>query len=62
MPFPPYSKLTIGAAITVLVVRAQKEIEVTFIWSGQHYSSNLKDVFLNKQCYKLKVISLKLKA
>ena len=38
----------IRASLVLNKLRAQKEIEVTFIWSGQHYSSNLKDVFFQE--------------
>ena len=35
----------IRAALVLERLRAQKEHEIVFIWSGQHYSDNLKDVF-----------------
>lgn len=38
----------IRASLVLNKLRAQKEIEVTFIWSGQHYSTNLKDVFFQE--------------
>jgi len=38
----------IRASLVLNKLRAQKEIQVTFIWSGQHYSSNLKDVFFQE--------------
>ena len=38
----------IRASLILNQLRAQKDIAVTFIWSGQHYSSNLKDVFFQE--------------
>jgi UDP-N-acetylglucosamine 2-epimerase (non-hydrolysing) len=38
----------IRASLVINKLRDQKDIEVTFIWSGQHYSSNLKDVFFQE--------------
>lgn len=35
----------IRAALVLEKLRAQKQHEIIFIWSGQHYSDNLKDVF-----------------
>lgn len=35
----------IRASIVLEKLRAQKKHEIIFIWSGQHYSDNLKDVF-----------------
>lgn len=35
----------IRASIVLNTIRAQKKHEVIFIWSGQHYDDNLKDVF-----------------
>jgi UDP-N-acetylglucosamine 2-epimerase (non-hydrolysing) len=35
----------IRASIVLQLLRAQKKHEIVFIWSGQHYSDNLKDVF-----------------
>jgi UDP-N-acetylglucosamine 2-epimerase len=35
----------IRASIVLEKIRAQKKHEIVFIWSGQHYSDNLKDVF-----------------
>lgn len=35
----------IRASIVLQLLREQKEHEIIFIWSGQHYSDNLKDVF-----------------
>ena len=35
----------IRAALVLEKLRAQSEHEIIFIWSGQHYSDNLKDVF-----------------
>lgn len=35
----------IRAALVLKMLRKQKKHEIVFIWSGQHYSDNLKDVF-----------------
>ena len=35
----------IRASIVLNTLRAQKKHEIIFIWSGQHYADNLKDVF-----------------
>jgi UDP-N-acetylglucosamine 2-epimerase (non-hydrolysing) len=35
----------IRAALVLDMLRAQKRHEIVFIWSGQHYSDNLKDIF-----------------
>jgi len=35
----------IRASLILNSIRATKEFDVKFIWSGQHYSDNLKDVF-----------------
>jgi UDP-N-acetylglucosamine 2-epimerase len=35
----------IRASLVLDKIRAQKKHEVVFIWSGQHYSDNLKDIF-----------------
>jgi len=35
----------IRASIVLNTIRAQKKHEIIFIWSGQHYADNLKDVF-----------------
>ncbi|KKQ78582.1 MAG: UDP-N-acetylglucosamine 2-epimerase [Parcubacteria group bacterium GW2011_GWC2_38_7] len=35
----------IRAALVLEKLRAQKKHEIVFIWSGQHYSDNLKDIF-----------------
>lgn len=35
----------IRASIVLQKLRAQKKHEIVFIWSGQHYSDNLKDIF-----------------
>ncbi len=35
----------IRASIVLSMLRAQKKHEIIFIWSGQHYSDNLKDIF-----------------
>src|SRR5438132_428162 len=38
----------IRAAFVLRHLRSYPEIDVTFIWSGQHYSDNLKDVFFRE--------------
>jgi len=35
----------IRASLVLNKIRAQKKHEIVFIWSGQHYDDNLKDVF-----------------
>lgn len=35
----------IRASLVLEKLRAQKKHEIIFIWSGQHYSDNLKDIF-----------------
>jgi len=35
----------IRSSIILEKLRKQKELELVFIWSGQHYSDNLKDIF-----------------
>ena len=38
----------IRASIILNTIREENEFEVFFIWSGQHYSDNLKDVFFRE--------------
>lgn len=38
----------IRASLVLNALRARDDIDVTFIWSGQHYSDNLKDVFFRE--------------
>lgn len=38
----------IRAALILRHLEKHQDVEVTFIWSGQHYSANLKDVFFNE--------------
>ena len=38
----------IRASLILNSIRATKEFDVKFIWSGQHYSDNLKDVFFRE--------------
>ena len=38
----------IRASIFLNLIREDTRIETTFIWSGQHYSENLKDVFFRE--------------
>src|SRR3954464_13552913 len=39
----------IRASLVINKIRAQaKDFDVVFIWSGQHYSDNLKDVFFRE--------------
>ena len=35
----------IRASLILNSIRTSEEFDVKFIWSGQHYSDNLKDVF-----------------
>ncbi len=36
----------IRASRIIHLLKENKEIQFTFCWSGQHYSDNLKDVFI----------------
>jgi UDP-N-acetyl-L-fucosamine synthase len=38
----------IRASLVLNQIRKRDDIDVTFIWSGQHYSDNLKDVFFRE--------------
>ena len=38
----------IRASLILNSIRASEEFDVKFIWSGQHYSDNLKDVFFRE--------------
>jgi UDP-N-acetylglucosamine 2-epimerase (non-hydrolysing) len=38
----------IRASLILNAIRAREEFDVQFIWSGQHYSDNLKDVFFRE--------------
>lgn len=38
----------IRASRIIHLLRAQDEVDFTFVWSGQHYSDNLKDVFIRE--------------
>jgi len=38
----------IRASVVLNKIRASKEFDVKFIWSGQHYSDNLKDIFFRE--------------
>lgn len=38
----------IRASLILNRIRAHPEIDVVFIWSGQHYSDNLKDIFFRE--------------
>jgi UDP-N-acetylglucosamine 2-epimerase len=38
----------IRASIFLNMIRSDKRVKTTFIWSGQHYSENLKDVFFKE--------------
>ncbi len=38
----------IRASLIVNHLKKEKEIETVFIWSGQHYSDNLKDIFFRE--------------
>jgi UDP-N-acetylglucosamine 2-epimerase len=38
----------IRASLFLNLIRADRRLDVTFIWSGQHYSDNLKDVFFRE--------------
>jgi len=36
----------IRASLVLKMLKAQDEVRFTFVWSGQHYADNLKDVFI----------------
>lgn len=38
----------IRASLILNSIRATKEFDIKFVWSGQHYSDNLKDVFFRE--------------
>ena len=38
----------IRASLVLNKIRAVPDVDVTFIWSGQHYSDNLKDIFFRE--------------
>jgi UDP-N-acetylglucosamine 2-epimerase (non-hydrolysing) len=38
----------IRASLVIHLLRAREDVEFQFIWSGQHYSDNLKDVFVRE--------------
>ena len=38
----------IRASVVLKKIRSMEEFDVKFIWSGQHYSDNLKDVFFRE--------------
>jgi UDP-N-acetylglucosamine 2-epimerase (non-hydrolysing) len=38
----------IRASLILNSIRQQPDVDVTFIWSGQHYSDNLKDIFFRE--------------
>ena len=38
----------IRAALILQHLRSYKDIETAFIWSGQHYSDNLKSIFFRE--------------
>ncbi len=38
----------IRASLVINQVRADKRFDIKFIWSGQHYSDNLKDIFFRE--------------
>lgn len=38
----------IRASLVINLLRAEQDLDVKFIWSGQHYSDNLKDIFFRE--------------
>ena len=38
----------IRASLIIRLLKKEKKVETVFIWSGQHYSDNLKDVFFRE--------------
>jgi UDP-N-acetylglucosamine 2-epimerase (non-hydrolysing) len=52
---PPHIALTLGirpdlirASRILQMLRQRDDVKLTFIWSGQHYADNLKDVFIRE--------------
>ena len=55
MPHKPHLCIILGirpdvirASIFLNLIREDSRVKVTFIWSGQHYSNNLKDIFFKE--------------
>jgi len=48
----------IRASIFLNLIREDSRVKVTFIWSGQHYSDNLKDIFFKELGVKAPEIEL----
>lgn len=55
LTFMPHLAIILGirpdvirASIFLNMIRSDQRIKTTFIWSGQHYSDNLKDVFFRE--------------
>lgn len=55
MPHKPHICIILGirpdvirASIFLNLIREDPRVNVTFIWSGQHYSDNLKDIFFKE--------------
>ena len=40
----------IRACLVLNALRDRADVDTTFIWSGQHYSDNLKDIFFRELC------------
>src|SRR5262245_9628675 len=38
----------IRAEIIIKELRQHRDVDLTFIWSGQHYSDNLKEIFFRE--------------
>lgn len=38
----------IRASLVLEIVRSDPRYDVRFIWSGQHYSDNMKDIFFRE--------------
>jgi UDP-N-acetylglucosamine 2-epimerase len=38
----------IRASLILERLRSSQDVPVTFVWSGQHYSDNLKDIFFKE--------------
>ena len=49
----------IRASLILNNIREIEEIDVQFVWSGQHYSDNLKDVFFRELNVKAPEVELK---
>ena len=50
----------IRASLLIKLLKADPALDLVFVWSGQHYSDNLKDVFFRELDVPTPDIELKL--